>query len=232
MKIVMAKKKKELTIDDVLESIYYFLKEKLNFDDIQAITLIASLIWIPISIFLGFSSSKIETFQISFYITLVIDFLVIIYSIIKWKYFKNRRINFIEKLDKKFIEINDVDDLNSLNPYEFELFIKEYFIKNGYKAWTTKKTHDNGADVIAEKNNERVAIQVKYSSKSIKGYAVYQAQRGKYNYMADKAMLVTNNELTSQAKLDAIRDKVEVIDGNAISLFLRKSGGLKVIYKK
>lgn len=228
----MAKKKKELTFDDILEMIYYFLKEKLSFDDIQAITFIASGILLPLSIFLGFFYTKIEMFQNTFYITMAIDILVAIYSVFKFRYYKTKRINFIEKLESKsIIVVDDIDDVNKLNPYEFELFIKEYFIKKGYKAWTTKKTHDNGADVIAEKNDQRIAIQVKYSSNSIKGYAVYQTLRGKYNYIADKAILVTNSELTSGAKLDAIRDGIEVIDGNSISLFLRKNDSIKVSCK-
>lgn len=54
----MPNKKKELTIDDILEKIYYFLKEKLSFDDIQAITFIASIILLPFSLFFGYIYSN------------------------------------------------------------------------------------------------------------------------------------------------------------------------------
>lgn len=92
------------------------------------------------------------------------------YSIIKFKYFQNRRFNFIKEFKDKTIEVKNLDDINNLNPIEFECFIREFFIRKGYKAWTTKKTYDNGADVIAEKNDEKIAIQVKHSIKSINGY--------------------------------------------------------------
>ncbi|MDY0277185.1 MAG: restriction endonuclease [Acholeplasma sp.] len=228
----MTKKKKELTFDDILETIYYFLKDKLKFDDIQAITLLASIFLIPVSLFLGFFYTRIETFQISLYIILGLDFFVIAYSIIKYKYFKNKRIDFIEKLEKKSKEVKNIDDIDELDPLEFEIFVRDFFIKKGYKAWTTKRTYDNGADVLAEKGNERIAIQVKHSSKTLSAFAVYQTREGKINYKADKAILVTNNELTNKAKLSAIRDVIEVIDRNDISLFLRKNPSITITYKK
>lgn len=228
----MSKKKKELTIDDILEPIYYFLKNKLNFDDIQAITFISSLVLIPTSLLLGFSYTKISTFQIALYITLGIDLIVILYSIVKFKYFKNKRINFVKELQNNTIEINSMDDVDNMNSIEFEFFVRELFTKQGYKSWTTKKTHDNGADVVAEKNNERIAIQVKHSAKTINGYGVYQAERGKHNYKADRAILITNSEFTNQAKLDANRLDVKLIDEHDISLFLRKNPNIKFTYKK
>lgn len=228
----MTKKKKDLTVDDILESLYYFLKNKLSFDDIQAITFISSLVLIPTSLLFGFLYTQISTFQIALYITLGLDLVVITYSIIKFKYFKNKRINFIKELENKTIEINNTDDVDNLNPIEFEYFVREFFSKQGYKSWTTKRTHDNGADVVAEKNSERIAIQVKHSMKAINGYGVYQAERGKHNYKADKAILITNNEFTNQAKLDAIRLDIKLIDEHDVSQFLRKNPNIKFTYKK
>lgn len=219
----MSKKNKELSFDDVIEYIYYFLKDKLKFDDVQAITMICSILLIPISVIFGFLYVKLETFQISLFITLGIDLAVIVYSIVKFKYFKNKRIYFIKQFNDKIIEVKNLEDINKLNPIEFEFFVKEYFIRKGYKAWTTKKSYDNGADVIAEKNDEQISIQVKHSLKSINGYSVFQADRGRYNYKADKAILVTNSELTNQAKLDAMRYNVEFIDKHELSQYLRKN---------
>lgn len=219
----MSKKSKEISFEDVLERLYYFLKEKLSFDDIQAITMIFSIILLPISAFLGFSRTPIETFKIAFFITLGFDLIVIVYSIIKFKYFKNKRILFIKQFSETSIEVKDLDGVNKLNPIEFEYFVKEFFVRRGYKAWTTKRAYDNGSDVIADLNDERIAIQVKHSINSVNGYAIFQAVRGKDNYKADKAILVTNSELTNQAKLDAIRYNVEVIDGHDISKYFRKN---------
>ena len=228
----MKRKKKDIKFDDVLESVYYFLKDKLRFDDIQSITFLASVFLVPFSLFFGFFYTQIETFQASFYITVGVDFAVVIYSVVKFKYFKNKRIDFIEKLEKKSIEVKSIEDIDDLDPIEFEFFVRELFIKKGYKSWTTKRSNDNGADVLAEKGDELIAIQVKHSSKSLTAFAVYQTREGKISYKADKAILVTNSELTNKAKLSAIRDDIEVFDRSDISLFLRKNSSIAITYKK
>ena len=64
------------------------------------------------------------------------------------------------------------------------MFLLELFSKQGYRSWTTKRTHDNGADVVAEKGNHRIVIQVKYSSRTVNPYAVYQAKAQVHNYKA------------------------------------------------
>jgi len=227
----MPKNKNESPFDQIIEKIYYLLKDKLGFDDIQAVTFISSIILIPLGLFFGFFYTQIESFQLVLYITIVSDLLVIAYSIIKFKYFKNKRIFFTKQLVNKSIEVKDIQDVNELNPIAFEEFVREMFIRQRYKAWTTKKTHDNGADVIAEKNNERISIQVKHSVNSINKFAVFQADAGRFNYKADKSILVTNSEFTNQAKLYANHYSVDLLDTHDISLFLRKNGSIKFTYK-
>lgn len=229
MEAIVTKKEKS-NIDVIFEKIYYFLKNKLGFDDIQTIALISSLVLLPISLFLGFFYTKISTFQLMFYITLGLDLIVIIYSVIKYKYFKNKRLYFIEEFENKKIEVKTVKDLEQLNPLEFECFVRELFSKQGYRSWTTKRTHDNGADVVAEKGNHRIVIQVKYSSRTVNPYAVYQTNTGRHNYKADRAILITNNEFTSKAKLDAQYYGIKLMDEHDISVFLRKNGSIKFTY--
>lgn len=228
----MSKKKKDPTFAELLNKFYYFLKDKLNFDDIEALTLIMTLLTLPIFIVFGFTHMQINSFRIAFFVTITIDIIVIIYSIVKFKYFKNKRVLFIEKLEDKTIEVKDVEDLKKLNHVEFEHFVKEMFTIKGYKAWVTQRTHDYGADIIAEKNKIRVAIQVKFSSRRVGGYAVYQAINGKRNYKAEKAILVTNNDFYNSAKLSAIQDDVKLISEHDISKFLRENGTIKLDYKK
>ncbi|PAT01089.1 hypothetical protein CI105_08545 [Candidatus Izimaplasma bacterium ZiA1] len=154
---------------------------------------------------------------------------IIIYSIIKFKYFKNARINFIkefqEKIEKnKKIIVSNIQDVNNLNPYEFESFAREYFKLKGYRAWTTQKSHDNGADVVAEKGKNRKVIQVKHSKKSINPYAIYQVVKAIDSYEADNGVLFTNSKLTNGAILDSQRcGNIEVINGHTISKYLRNN---------
>lgn len=228
----MSKNKKETTFEEILYKIYYFLKNRLRFDDIQAVTFIMSLFLIPISLLFGFIVMQMNSFKIVFYIFMAIDIIVIIYSIVKFIYFKNKRIYFLEKLETKIIEVNDIEGVNNLNYVEFEHFVKEMFVLIGYKSWNTKRSHDKGADVVAEKNNERIVIQVKHSKASVSKRAVYQTEEGKRYYKADKALLITNNDFTDGTRTTAKLFEIDLVDGHDISKFLRDNGSVKIKYKK
>lgn len=228
----MAKMNKKDNFELILEQIYFFLKDRFGFDDIQAVVFIISILVLPLSAYIGFSSTNIILIRI-FAITLSISVLTIIYSIIKYKYFNNIKLNFIKEFKnkielKKQIVVSNIQDINNLNPYEFEKFAKEFFKIKGYAAWNTQASHDNGADVIAEKDNVRIAIQVKHKKKSLVGYDVYQVKRAMSSYKAEQGILFTNSELTSSAILDAQRDNVQVINGHDISKHLRNSNPIIV----
>jgi hypothetical protein len=154
---------KNSDFDIIIEKSYLFLKEILKMDDVQAIVIISSVILLPITFFFGISYTKISQFGLAFYITLGIDFLNIVYSNIKYKYFENKRLYFIEDFEKKIekyskIEVKNLIDLNELNGYEFELFTREFYKLQGFDAIETKRFHDYGADVIAYKNNEKYIL--------------------------------------------------------------------------
>lgn len=228
----MSKKNEEIDFGDVIEKLYYFLKLKLNFDDIQAGTTIASLILLPVSGYLGFLNNDM-IFITMFFITIAIDVFVIVYSVIKLKYFKNAKVNFIKEFEEKLkankkIIVSTIQDVNVLNPYEFETFAREYFKRNGYRAWNTQKSYDKGADVVAEKGKLRTVIQVKHSRKSLSPYAVYQVMRAKHAYHAEVGVLFTNSQLTSGAILDAQRDDIKEINGHMISKYLRNNDPIEI----
>jgi HJR/Mrr/RecB family endonuclease len=218
---------KNSDFDVIIEKSYLFLKERLKMDDVQAIVIISSVILLPITFFFGISYTQISQFELAFYITLGIDFLTIIYSIIKYKYFENKRLYFIEDFEKKIekyskIEVKNLIDLNKLNGYEFELFTREFYKLQGFDAIETKRSHDYGADVIAYKNNEKYIIQAKRFSFPVNYNAVYQADNAKIHYKADHAILFTNSDTNSRANETAKRYNVGIVNGHDIDLFLRK----------
>jgi HJR/Mrr/RecB family endonuclease len=222
--------------DIIIEKSYIFLKDRLKMDDIQAIVIISSLILLPISYFFGIGYTQISQFELAFYITLGIDLLTIIYSLVKFKYFQNRRIYFIKEFEIKIeqnqkIEIKTLSDLNKLNGYEFELFAKEFYTLQGFEAVETKYSHDYGADVIAYKDKDKYIIQAKRYSTPINYNAIYQADFAKGHYKADFAILFTNSDTNSRANEAAKRFNVNIVNGHDIDLFLRKKQSV-VIKKK
>lgn len=89
-------------------------------------------------------------------------------------------------------------DFMDRSPIEFEQFIAELFTKMGYSTSTTPSSADYGADVIAKKDNETIAIQVKrYKPDNKVGVKeVNQVLGSMYRYNADKAIVITTSDFT------------------------------------
>jgi HJR/Mrr/RecB family endonuclease len=92
----------------------------------------------------------------------------------------------------------DVSRLRSLSGAEFERHVADTYRKLGYQAILTP-THDQGADVIAEKSGERIAIQCKHWGSSVGNDAVQQAIAGKAFYKCNQAVVICTSGFTSGA---------------------------------
>jgi len=127
----------------------------------------------------------------------------------------------------------NLNHLDKMNPYEFEVFISQGLRSIGYKTEVTKGSGDYGIDVIAKKNGFTIGIQVKkYASKV--GYdAVKEANTGAKYYKCDEAWVITSNEgFTRQAKEAAQKIDVRLFGIGEYALLLdsgnKKSNVLRV----
>lgn len=111
----------------------------------------------------------------------------------------------IANRDYKFADI-DIENLDS-NSFEHEC--ANILRKSGWKATVTKKTGDNGIDIIGFKNNNKYVFQCKKYSKPVGIKAVQEIHGGKAHERADYAYVVTNNTFTSSAH--ALAKKTGVI---------------------
>lgn len=220
----MANKKRDMNLDDILEKFYWILKTKLHFDDIQTATTMASIILLPISIYLGLINNDI-LFKRMFYITLALDALAIIYSFVKNKYFNDIRAK--EEQASIELKIKDIHVIDTLSGYDFEKFAAEYYKLLGYETELTQGSHDNGADLIARKDNTMLCVEAKRRSKKINRHVVLSVHYAmEHVYRGDRAIIFTNTELTDQARAAAKDKDVEYIDRYAIEKFLRKHSNI------
>ena len=83
---------------------------------------------------------------------------------------------------------------------DYENYIKEILQKDSFKVTKTPTTGDQGVDLIAAKNNIRIAIQCKFYSKSVGNKAVQEVIAGKDYYGCQYACVVSNNAFTPAAK--------------------------------
>ena len=111
---------------------------------------------------------------------------------------------------------------NVENGYEFEEYVAKLYEKLGYKTKVTRKSGDQGADIIADKDNKRYVIQAKFYSSSVNNKAVQEVVASIGMYNADYGIVVTNNTYTSSAVELAKANNIELVDGDKIEKFKKE----------
>ena len=94
-----------------------------------------------------------------------------------------------------------ISNADSMKGIEFEYFIAKLLRSREFiNVKVTQGSGDFGVDIIAEKQNDRYAIQVKRYSKIVSRRAVSDAVAGKDYYNCNKAMVITNSHLSIKSK--------------------------------
>lgn len=122
----------------------------------------------------------------------------------------------LEKFDDTTETVLTIDDLNLMSGFEFESFVTDLFTKMGYKAITTKKSGDQGVDVLAEKNGITIAIQTKCYNQPVGNKAVQEIVAGMKYYNAQKGLVATNNNFTPSAKKLAEANGITLWNGETL----------------
>ncbi len=91
--------------------------------------------------------------------------------------------------------------IQSINPYDYEEYVAQYLRANGYtNVYTTKKSGDFGADVIATNpDGLRVCVQCKRFVGSVGVKAIQEIHSAKAYYNCDLACVYTTGDYTPQA---------------------------------
>ena len=109
--------------------------------------------------------------------------------------------------------------LQSMDPYEFEELVADLWESKGYTTNVRKKSGDKAVDIDAERGGRKEVIQVKrYSdgnkigSEEVRKYATLYQQTD-----ANQVVLVTSGQFTSSARELADDLGVEIVDGRELS---------------
>ena len=107
--------------------------------------------------------------------------------------------------------------------HDFESFMKDVYTILGYKVEETKKSGDQGIDLIIKKHFKKIGVQLKRYSKPVGNSAVQEAVAGKKFYKLDKVLVLTNTSFTKSAIELAKANKVELIDREDLKILLKKA---------
>jgi HJR/Mrr/RecB family endonuclease len=114
-------------------------------------------------------------------------------------------------------EIDDLSFRGIKSGYDFEEYLRIIFKKLGYKVEITKKSNDQGGDLIIVRGNERTVVQAKYYSNPVGNKAIQEVFAAISFYKANKGMVVTNSTFTSSAVALAEVNGITLVDGEELS---------------
>ncbi|WP_371395296.1 restriction endonuclease [Bacillus pseudomycoides] len=138
-------------------------------------------------------------------------YVFIFYVLFRTYMFVHRTIQEIRVL--KRMAKSDIQFIDKMDGFQFEVYLKALFRELGYRPEVTKRSCDYGVDVILKGRN-RIVIQAKrYGIKNRVGIrAVQEVYAGKAYYKADEAWIVTNSFYTKQAEELAKACQVKLIN--------------------
>lgn len=106
--------------------------------------------------------------------------------------------------------------IDNMKGEEFEEFLKAHFEKLGYKVKLTPASNDYGADLILEKNDEKIAVQAKRYRDKVGNAAIQEVAGAIRYYNCTSGLVVTNSFFTKNAINLAEKCQIELWDRNTI----------------
>lgn len=99
----------------------------------------------------------------------------------------------------------------------FERWVAKKLEELGYDVTLTPQSRDFGADIIAEKDGKRIAIQVKNTKKPVGVHAIQEVLGGKEYYRCQEAWVISKLGFTQSARELAEISEVRLITRNELS---------------
>ncbi len=130
---------------------------------------------------------------------------------------QKRLFEIIKNYEYFFVE-NELKRIETMTGIEFERYCGKLLENlNFTNVKVTKPTGDEGADVLGEYNNIKYIFQCKRYSNNVGNDAVQEIYTAKGLYKSSKAVIITNNYFTKQAKSEALTLDVELWDNTILS---------------
>ncbi|RJR28927.1 restriction endonuclease [Candidatus Microgenomates bacterium] len=123
-------------------------------------------------------------------------------------------------LNARAMKLSNIDRMSGI---EFENYVAGLLKFQGFKIWLTPASGDFGVDLIASKEGETYAVQVKrFKTKKVNRSAVSDAVAGIVHYKATKSMVVTNSYFTKDAKTMAKTTHTKLVDRDTLGEWIKE----------
>lgn len=117
-----------------------------------------------------------------------------------------------------------LSNILNMDPFHFENYIAALMKSRGFAVKQTPKQSDYGVDLIAQKDRERWAVQIKHNVFSKTGNrAVLEAVGGAPFYQCNRAMVIsTTEDFTAAAKEQARRSDCILVGRKELSTWIKE----------
>lgn len=150
----------------------------------------------------------------TYHVVVVFGILAVVIALVVCSHYERR----YEKVERerrlRALQLADIDNMSGL---DFEHYLCRLLIHRGFQAEVTRASGDLGVDIVAQRNGQKHAVQVKRYSNGVSRRAVSDAVAGKQHYGCDSAMVITNSYFTRGAKLLARSTGCELIDREVLT---------------
>ncbi|MEH7524764.1 restriction endonuclease [Bacillus sp. JJ1503] len=113
---------------------------------------------------------------------------------------------------KRILRNSGIVEIDKMGGIQFEYYLKELFINQGYKVEVTSASGDFGADLILKKDNKKIVVQAKRFSKNVGVKAIQEVKTSQNYYNANESWVVTTNYFTAPAEKLALSNNVKLFD--------------------
>lgn len=190
-------------------------------NDTTIACLIGVICFLPVGILLTYFSNSLDGMRhmMPFGVLSIIASLIFLFTyivkritaIIKEKELQNALIN------------SEISQIDNLTPFEFEEWVARLLKTSGYNAIATKKSGDYGADVIAERNGIKIAVQVKKFNQPVGIKAVQEVASAMRYYDCQDGWVITSAYgFTTAAHNLAQKNSIKLINRNDLAIMLNK----------
>ena len=129
---------------------------------------------------------------------------------------------------EKFRKIRRLEQLQKLDPVEFEQFCGYLYELRGYAAHMTATSGDEGVDLLLKKGNRKEVVQCKRYQGSVGQPTVRDMYGTMLHTNSASSAIVTTGRFTRAAETWAANKPIELVDGHELMSWVnrqRRSGG-------
>ena len=116
-----------------------------------------------------------------------------------YKLLRHTKLRTNDKKREKHLKALEQSGIDLLDLAQFQKHIGALLTRQGFNLRTPEGSFNLGVDLIAEREKNRYAVQIKRQATPISGAIVNDLEREKHRYGCDRSMIISNNYFTDDA---------------------------------